>query len=183
MKPNMKPHFLARATTGVAGFTLLELLVVIVIIAIISTFVSLSLQGSHTDILEQEAQRLHALLKLASSDSISTTTETGVYLGEDYYQFYRLNEGEWDLLTDDEFLTAHTLPDNLKLEVDVEGVTIPADSNATDFISENPQILFFTDGELTPFQCTLSIKNQPDKYYTLQGMLNGQLELKQGNSL
>ena len=50
---------LGRASTSEHGFSLLELLVVIVIIAILFTFTTLSIRGtSPEELLETEAQRL-----------------------------------------------------------------------------------------------------------------------------
>ena len=172
-----------QSLTKQQGFTLLELLVVIVIIGIVTTFVSLSLRGNQTDVLEQEAQRLHALLDLTAHESISKTTEMGVYFADDHYQFYHLNEGQWQLLVGDEILSVHTLPESLTLQVDIEGISMPNNPNTTDLSNENPQVLFFTDGELTPFRCILSLKRDLQKYYIIQGMLNGQLNLQQGDSI
>jgi general secretion pathway protein H len=160
------------------GFTLLEVLVVVVIIAVLITFVSLSLGNNQHKVLEQEAQRLYALLKLTAHESISNTAEMGVYLGEDHYQFYRLYQGQWQVLDKDDVLSSHQLPDFIQLDVNVEGVDLPADVSVTDFINDNPQVLFFTDGELTPFNCILSLKSDRRVMYNIEGLLNGQLNLE-----
>ena len=55
-----------------AGFTLLEMMVVVVIIGIIMSFATLSIGGGdrRADELKREAQRFMALLELASSEAI-----------------------------------------------------------------------------------------------------------------
>src|SRR5512133_2429691 len=55
-----------------AGFTLLELLVVVAIIAIATAGVALSLRDSNATQLEREGQRLAALLESARAQSRST---------------------------------------------------------------------------------------------------------------
>jgi len=54
------------------GFTLLELLVVVAIIAIASAGVSFALRDSQATVLEREAQRLAALLESARAQSRSS---------------------------------------------------------------------------------------------------------------
>ena len=56
------------------GFTLLELLVVIVIMAVATAGVGLALRGSASTQLERDAQRLAALLESARAQSRLTTT-------------------------------------------------------------------------------------------------------------
>jgi general secretion pathway protein H len=59
---------------GSRGFTLLELLVVLVIVAMISTVVVLSLRDGMTSQLEREAERLGALLEGARAQSRASGT-------------------------------------------------------------------------------------------------------------
>jgi general secretion pathway protein H len=63
---------LAAAATSSRGFTLLELLVVVAIIAIASAGVSFALRDSGDTQLEREAQRLAALLESARAQSRSS---------------------------------------------------------------------------------------------------------------
>lgn len=58
-----------RPLAGARGFTLLELLVVVAIMALASAGVSLSLRDSTQTQLEREAQRLVALLEAARAQS------------------------------------------------------------------------------------------------------------------
>ena len=62
-----KPRPLAPAHAG--GFTLLELLVVVALIAIATAGVSLSLQGSADSALDRDADRLAALLETARAQA------------------------------------------------------------------------------------------------------------------
>jgi len=61
-----------RAPASERGFTLLELLVVVAIIAIASAGVSFALRDSQATQLEREAQRLAALLESARAQSRSS---------------------------------------------------------------------------------------------------------------
>jgi general secretion pathway protein H len=69
MKPSPQRPTLGACAKGAEGFTLLELLVVLLIIALGSAGVALSLRMSPEQHLEQEAQRLVYWLELARQQS------------------------------------------------------------------------------------------------------------------
>lgn len=69
------------------GFTLLELLVVVAIIAIASAGVSFALRDSQATLLEREAQRLAALLESARAQSRSSGVPVRWYPTADGFKF------------------------------------------------------------------------------------------------
>ncbi|OYY75131.1 MAG: type II secretion system protein GspH [Gammaproteobacteria bacterium 28-57-27] len=78
------------------GFTLIEVMVVMVIIAILVTAVSLSLKGDRVaEALGEEAKRLTALLNLAREEAVMRDRDLGLVLASDGYFFVQqANEGE-----------------------------------------------------------------------------------------
>ncbi len=76
-----------------AGFTLIEVMVVMVIIAILVTAVSLSLKGDRVgEALGEEAQRLSALLNLAREEAVMRDSDIGLVLAQDGYLFAQRDE-------------------------------------------------------------------------------------------
>jgi len=70
------------------GFSLLELLVVIVIISILFTFTTLAIRGtSPEELIQTEAQRLDRLLQLALEEAILKGQEYGLEFKPDSYRF------------------------------------------------------------------------------------------------
>ncbi|MEW6727878.1 MAG: type II secretion system minor pseudopilin GspH [Pseudomonadota bacterium] len=73
---------------GSSGFTLIEVMVVMVIIAILVTMVSLSLKGDRAGAaLEEEAQRLTALLNLLREEAVMRDQTLGLALTGEGYVF------------------------------------------------------------------------------------------------
>lgn len=130
------------------GFTLLEILVVLVIIGIILSFATLSIhQSGTTTVLEHETQRLVSLLTLASQEAVLQNTDLGLSFTKQGYQFYTLKDQHWQQLQRDDLLRPRTFPENLQVTLEIEGEPMTLDN----LNQENPQLLVLSSGELTPF--------------------------------
>jgi general secretion pathway protein H len=67
--PSLRPPHRPSARRGLRGFTLLELLVVVSLVALTAAGVSLALRDTSANQLEREAQRLGALLDSARANA------------------------------------------------------------------------------------------------------------------
>jgi general secretion pathway protein H len=111
------------------GFTLIEIMIVVVIIGVISAGVLLSvnLTGRDRD-LEKESERLLSLVNYAREQAELQTREYGILFHDDGYQFvaYDVRRGHWRDLYEDEILRLRKLPEglNLKLVVDARPVVL-----------------------------------------------------------
>jgi general secretion pathway protein H len=136
-----------------AGFTLIEVLVVVAIIGLmVAGFVlSLSLTGRDPD-LERESDRLYALLNYAREQAELQTREYGVLFQEDGYEFlvYDVQLGQWRSVFEDDALAARRLP--VKLVVETRPVVLRRPADAHD---KTPQVMIHSDGDLTAFAVTL----------------------------
>jgi type II secretion system protein H len=118
-----------RARSRSAGFTLIEIMIVVVIIGIITAGVLLSvnLTGRDHD-LEKESDRLLTLVNYAREQAEMQTREYGVLIRDDGYQFvaYDTRRGLWREIYEDEALRMRKLPDGLdfKLVVDARPVVL-----------------------------------------------------------
>jgi general secretion pathway protein H len=147
----------ARAPPAAAGFTLIEILVVVLIIAVVSAGVllSLNLAGRDRD-LEREGDRLFALMKYAREQAELQTRQYGILFQEDGYEFlaYDVQRGIWRSVPEDDALGSRRLPDGLgmKLVVEQRPVVLRRPQNATD---KTPQVMILSDGELTSFAASI----------------------------
>lgn len=140
------------------GFTLLEVLIVLLIIGISISFISLNVGPRH-QMVREEGQRLAALLNLAQEEAILTGDEYGLELGAaGQYGFFRLIDDSWQELADDEIFHARTLPAELTLELTIAGdqvsLEIPDKTNR-DSSSTPPRIYLLSSGEITLFHIDL----------------------------
>lgn len=159
------------------GFTLIEILVVIVILTISITVVTLSVgYRDKTQILEKEARRLFSVFEFATEYALLQSQELGFYVMPDQYQVLILGSKGWQPVENEKILTAHKLPDRLRLALSLEGSNISLKKNPKDKVYE-PQILFLSSGEMTPFllRMTLTIKNMYE--FSIQGTETGELTL------
>ena len=131
------------------GFTLVEMLVVIVIIGIILSFAMLGIGYSKTP-LEQETQRLASLIKLARFEALLQTQVIGLFFDPESYHFYQFQEQHWQRLEENDVFRSRFLQEGIHLSLRVENMTVPLEKCKTDLCS--PQVWFLPDGEFTPFE-------------------------------
>jgi len=143
------------------GFTLIELMVVIVIIGLVAAGALLSLGGTGRDSqLERERDRLTALIDYVRERATLQTVEYGLRCQQGGYQFvmYDSRQSLWAEDPLDESLRARTLPAGLAIGLSVEGKKIvlpPPKTTKKGEIDLTPQLMLFSNGDLTPFKLTL----------------------------
>ena len=140
-----------------AGFTLIEMLVVVFIIGIIATGVLLSVSITGTDHeLQTESERLATLMNYARDEAEIQTRELGLACSANGYAFYAFDPRTalWDNITEDDALRARTLPAGLTLRLNVEGHDIVfKPPNKED--PKKPDIMIFSNGDLSAFELTV----------------------------
>ncbi|UCG74183.1 MAG: type II secretion system minor pseudopilin GspH [Chromatiales bacterium] len=190
------------------GFSLLELLVVVVIIGILATMFTLSVGITSGDReLEREADRLQALLQLASEDAVLQGRELGLRFYPDAYEFSVLDpvENRWQIALQDPLLRERKFENDVELLVTIEGREIDLDASqeereerraaAADKAAESedgeaqpdedadedagyrPQVFLFSSGDLSP-PFTVELRRRfGDLRLTLEVAENGEIEL------
>ncbi len=147
------------------GFTQIEILVVVVIIAImaVGAILSLSVLG-HDSQLDTERDRLVDLLNYARDQASLQTRELGLYCTLDGYRFVEFNPltNLWEDVTEDDALRARQLPDGLHINLSVESHDVvlktavdAQKARETDVQNYKPHVMIFSNGDLTSFVLTL----------------------------
>lgn len=193
---NSNKHF-----KRVNGFTLLELLVVVVVVAILFTYTTLAIRSdSPEDTIKKEAQRMERLVQLALEEAILRGEEYGLEIFLDGYRFLRFTKNQWQPLNEDRILRKRDLPLNMELEIRLEETEVVIDL-ATDALSKQkldlnidselgsedesdedekdktkPQIYLLSSGEITPeFDVRFYILGIETSYF-VRGFFDGTLK-------
>lgn len=144
-----------------AGFTLVELLVVLMIVGIAMTMVSLSLPGrDSTTLAEDEAEDFMVSARFVSEQAVLNQEIIGLFMEprseagrtqqQWCYRWRRYQDESWIPVT--EFLSEHCLPEELQLDVRVEGEEWQYDPRDD---TPNPVLVFYPSGEATPYEMAL----------------------------
>ena len=176
------------------GFTLIELLVVIAIIGLVTAVVMVNFSGNSRDTeLDKEAERLDALFDYVREQAELQTRDFGFRVNDKAYSFvvFDVLANQWRPADEDDAMREREFPEGLQPRVVVEGRTIVldakkrADKDLDDFA---PQILIFSNGDLSSFEVTLAregardLKNQAriwsDEQSNIRLLLPGQVEEK-----
>jgi len=155
------------------GFTLIELLVVIVLLGIITSFAVLSMgTGSTERKMEEESQRLHALIKLVREESIIQAKEIAMEINKQEYSFLEYKDKKWIPLTSKVF-HPRSVSDGLvfRVEKDIKSKIFKEKE------LKSLRLYFLSSGEQTPFEMKISVKDKTYPYYQLSGYFNGKLKL------
>ena len=141
------------------GFTLIELMVVIVIAGMLVTFASLSVSNSSDKQLETEARRFVSLVKFAADEAIMNAREIILQIEEQRYSFAipGPNGTMVDLGKDDPIFRARELPSHMRIGGEVAGEPLVfKEKSEKDAEPDFAKIGIFSSGEMTPFLIVFS---------------------------
>ena len=147
------------------GFSLIEILVVIIIIGIIISVSSLSIGVLNNDrIITTEAERFIALATLAQEEAEMQGREFGIEIMETSYRFVEYNAyaDQWSEIYYDDTLRYRFLPEEIELELYIDGMPVLIKKNSDFFDTKNekqnssysytPHLLIYSSGDMTPFE-------------------------------
>lgn len=110
------------------GFTLIELMVVLLVLTVTIGIIGINLVNRDTDQVRDEANRFAALLQTAHDEAILQGRILAVHLDGDGYRFLGVDAGgRLVALEHDDTLRARQLPDGMTLTVELDGAPVTGD--------------------------------------------------------
>lgn len=107
------------------GFTLVEILVVLLVIGILSGIAILSLSAiGHAPRSEKVARRFASLVELASQEAVLTGNRYGLRVERNGYVFYERQEGTWARFPRRSIYRARLLPHDLVFRLKLFGTRV-----------------------------------------------------------
>lgn len=174
-----------------SGFTLVEILVVIVIVGTILSIgmLSFNLAGNDRD-LKTESRRFMALVDVAMDDATMQGREFGIEIMSGGYRFveYDALTSRWAEVPGDETLRLRSLSQDLELELFVEDKRVRLDDDPAAFedpddqrnnsstYSYAPHLLLFSSGDVTPFELHV-FRQLDDTRVIMRGDALGAIEI------
>lgn len=143
------------ARPNAAGYTLIEVMVVIAIMALLTSIVIPYLPVDKTKQLLATADRFKLQISYAQSQSILQSQDMGLVLTETGYQFMQRAPEAWQPV-DDEGIPPVKLDNFLTQQLFIEEVEYLSEEPLDDE-PVVPGVLFFSSGETTPFEYRLSL--------------------------
>jgi general secretion pathway protein H len=156
-----KPDMVAGGNKS-AGFTLIEILIVMVIISIVGAASLLSISRNKNSQMENFARQLTNLITLAQQQAMLQPAVIGMTFSDSTVQFYQYQEASakqpeaWIALQSSA-LGKHPIPKSLRLVLKMQDKTIVAKA-------DQPQLIISTNGDLTPFSIFIGEKEEAARY-------------------
>jgi len=150
-----------RRITKEAGFTLVEILSVLVVIGLMSSVVILSIEPPKSA-LEKQAERLNSELNALAQDGLISGSVNAAGFSEEGYALYSFENSEWTERVSDEWQDSYRITfTRASAKLNLPKTT-------------DPIVMFQPTGLSTPFELTLS---DSDLKYSLRTEGDGRIQL------
>ncbi|MCF1427445.1 MAG: type II secretion system minor pseudopilin GspH [Shewanella sp.] len=164
-----------------AGFTLLEVLLVILLMGLAASVVVLSINNSGPkQELERQARQFMATTEMVLDEVVLSGQFVGLVVDDHSYQFVLRKDGKWVPLQKGRLIGKREFDDEIELSLVVEGLPLVQDDEDDDSwfdepfkeadvgLSEkdkelNPEVFLFPSGEISGFELSFLTKDDNNK--------------------
>ena len=157
---------------------MLEILVVVVIIAVMTTIAVLSigvLSGDRE--LDAEGDRFTDVVAAAVEQSELEGRDYGIWFGPARYEVlaFSVHDQRWEPLADDRLYAPHEMPAGVTTDLVMEGRPVKIGLDAATAVHV-PQVILFASGEASPYHLVFG-REGTDTQWMIDGLADGTLHV------
>jgi general secretion pathway protein H len=156
------------------GFTLIEVMLVIVLIGVMVSAVQFTFSGNKAEqLLEQNSARFAGVFDVAAEYGLLNNIELGLFVEKNTYQFFGYDGVSWSPISSNPMFEVFTLPEGIEITLQLDDLPIEEpllfdssllinedqDDNFTEEENKKtiPQVYMLSGGDITPFSLTFSL--------------------------
>ena len=182
-----------------AGFTLIEIMLVLVLLATSAVAVVSTLPNNKHDEVKEQAVRFHHLAQLLGEDAMLNGVDYGIRIEPHQYHFLKLTQNGWQPLDGVKFFTDVKLETGITTTVTIGGAWKDKDRLfKSDSMFKNddifkksdqeqkqlpPQIVVMASGEYTPFTVSFEVDKQHQFWQVVADEVGNLVLLTPGQTL
>ncbi|VAX11515.1 hypothetical protein MNBD_GAMMA25-1016 [hydrothermal vent metagenome] len=160
------------------GFTLIEILVVMILLGIVMTIAVISIGNSQSEQLEEDMRRLLQIARLTHEEAIINQQTLAIKFSKHGYSIQRFEaQGRvWIPVTEPAFFLPKELDESYEIKLFQDGLSVSLEENDSEK-EDSGKVLMYSSGEMTPFELTISLPDSEIEY-RLTADLMGKLEIE-----
>lgn len=157
------------------GFTLIEIMVVMLIVSVMVAAVSVTLRRDYQDLVNDEMKKFQTLIALARDEAVFQARSLAVGFQKNNYVFMtyaanadsasKTSKAVWQPLQSAQ-LGRHTMPKNIEIDVLRDGLPLKYMEKKAD----KPQVFLFSTGEVTPFEIGIAYPGRASTRVIFDGL-------------
>lgn len=177
------------------GFTLIEVMLVIVLVGLMVSMVQFTFQNNQADQrLSQESKRFAGTFEMAAEYGMLNNVELGLLVTESSYEYLGYDGTQWTPVSDFDALAYFELPEDMELTLTLDDLPLeqPSMVNVESFKEEEddfkpdeekvtPQVVILSGGDISPFSVSFSLIDVYDESdalsYKVTGLYTTPLEI------
>lgn len=179
-----KGRLLSYRESRQSGFTMIEILVVLVLVGLLASLAIVNLGGGREQReMTSKIRELYVLMQTASEQAILNNEELGLVIDEEGYRFVVFDELEREWASESARLfQGRGFPEwmivTLFTEGDIPRLASGEDDEEDEENQLRPDIVFYSSGETTPFELEFLATMSPDQIYRLESDGLNEIEMK-----
>ncbi|WP_227545848.1 type II secretion system minor pseudopilin GspH [Marinobacter fonticola] len=158
------------------GFTLIEIMVVMVVVGLLAVIAVVNMGGgAQQRELENAAREMFLLMQTASEQAVLNNQEMGLVVDDESYRFVAYNglEQIWEP-QGERLFAKRQVPEWMALTYQTEDDLPTLPGGGEDDDAPQPDLVFFSSGEMTPFEMQMTAGDNNDLVYRIESDgLNG----------